>query len=114
MPVVPLEIATTDETLVAVLVGPQGLTPGSGVEISSGALLVYDGRERGRERGGAAAHAFRLEFGTPNVAAVAANWLWSRLHGHAADLRVAGMDVPLDHVAIKAALLAAAGEPQPI
>jgi hypothetical protein len=114
MPVVPLQIATADEILVAQLFAPQAPVPGAARELNSGALLMYDGRVGGPDAAGVVAHAFRLEFGTPNVAAVAANWLWSRLHGHAAEVRVAGAEVRLHHAALKAAMLAAAGEPQPL
>ena len=112
MPSVPLEIATLDGALIARLAGPGGLQPGAVHTVHSGALLEYVGPSGTSAEG--PAHEFRLEFGTPNVAAAAANWLWSTLHGHAAALRVAGEDVPIHHGAIKAALLLAVGEPVPV
>ena len=114
MPAVPIEIATADESLVALLLAPESVATGATRELSSGALLSYDGRLGADGATGAPVHGFRLEFATPNVAAVAANWLWSQLHGHAAELRIAGAQVPMNHAAIKAALLEAAGVPQPI
>ena len=111
---VSLEVASADAGLMARLAGSAGPVPGAVHEVNSGALLVYEGRRSDPGATGTEAHAFQLEFGTPNVAAAAANWLWSQLHGHAAELRVAGEEVPVDHVAIKAALLNAAGLMQPV
>jgi hypothetical protein len=112
MAVVDLEVATADPALIARLAGPQGMVPGAAHTVHSGALLVYRGTS---DRAvGTPAYKFRVEFGTPNVAAAAANWLWSQLHGHAAELRVAGHEVPLHHAALKAAMLDAAGLPQPV
>lgn len=113
MPAVPIEIATADHGLVALLLAPASVGAGATRELAGGALLSYDGPVGGAGANGAV-HGFRLDFGTPNVAAVAANWLWSQLHGHAAELRVAGAPVRMNHAAIKAALLEAAGVPQPI
>jgi hypothetical protein len=112
MPAVDFEVATDDETLVALLAGPQGPVPGALHAITSGAVLAYKGPRAAR--GGMPEYVFLLEFGTPNVAAAAANWLWSQLHGHAVSIRVADMEVPLHHAALKDALLAAAGVAEPI
>jgi hypothetical protein len=113
MPAVDFEVATEDEGLIARLAGPQGAVPDTGHAITSGALLFYEGLSR-RAADGAPAHVFRLEFGTPNVAATAANWLWSQLQGHVLSVRVAGLEVPMHHAALKTALLEAAGIAQPI
>jgi hypothetical protein len=114
MPSVPIEIATLDAALIARLAGPDGALPGAVHVVNSGALLEYVGPSGTGDEGAGPAHEFRLEFGTPNVAAAAANWLWSSIHGHAAALRVAGEEVPIHHGAIKAALLLAAGEQLPV
>jgi hypothetical protein len=113
MPAVDLEVLTDDPALVSRLAGPQGLVAGAAQTVNSGALLIFDGpAAEGEER--VAAYAFRLEFGTPNVAAAAANWLWSQLQGHAVELRVQGQEVAVHHAAIKDALLQAAGIVQPL
>ena len=109
---VQLEIVTYDAALVALLAGPSGLVEGAAHAVTSAALLVYEGRAR--DEGGTPSHLFRLEFGTPNVAATAANWLWSQLQGHGVAVRVAGLEVPLHHAALKDALLDAAGIVQAI
>ena len=72
MPAIDFEVATDDEALVARLAGPQGVTAGLAHEITSGAVLLYLGPSVGAADG-APAHLFRVEFGTPNVAATAAN-----------------------------------------
>ena len=113
MPAIDFEVATEDEALIARLAGAQGAVAGAMHAITSGALLVYEGLA-GDDVEGAAVHVFRVEFGTPNVAATAANWLWSQLQGHVLSVRVAGEDVPMHHAALKAALLDAAGIAQPI
>jgi hypothetical protein len=113
MPAVDFEVATDDEALVARLAGPQGSVPGAAHGITSGAVLIYLGPPA-KSSDGMPAHVFRVEFGTPNVAATAANWLWSQLQGHVLSVRVDGLDVPMHHAALKAALLDAAGVPQPV
>ena len=113
MPAVGFEVATDDTNLIARLAGPHGPVPGAMQQVPSGALLVYEGLAE-RTPDGTPAHAFTLEFGTPNVAATAANWLWSQFQGHAVSVRVAGTEVPLHHAALKDALLGAAGIPQPV
>lgn len=111
MALVALEVATADPTLAPRLVA--GLRPGAAHAVTSGALLTYAGPASRPDGEGVVTYAFGLEFGTPNVAAAAANWLWSQLQGHAAELRVGGREVRLHHAAIKAALLEAAAEPLP-
>jgi hypothetical protein len=113
MPAVDFEVATADDALIARLAGPQGAVPGAMHAVTSGALLVYEGPSA-ESAEGTPAHVFSVEFGTPNVAAAAANWLWSQLQGHVASVRVADQEVPVQHAAIKAALLDAAGVAQPI
>jgi hypothetical protein len=113
MPAIDFEVATADEALIARLAGPQGAIPGAAHAITSGALLTYEGPSTGAPDG-TPAHTFRVEFGTPNVAATAANWLWSQLQGHVAQVRVADLEVPIHHAALKAALLSAAGVSQPV
>jgi hypothetical protein len=113
MPAVDLEIATEDDALIARLAGPQGAVPGTLHAITSGALLAYEGPAAAAPDG-TPAHVFRLEFGTPNVAATAANWLWSQLQGHVVTVSVAGQEVPMHHAALKSAMLDAVGLMQPI
>jgi hypothetical protein len=113
MPAIDLEVATEDDALIARLAGPQGAVAGAMHAVTSGALLIYEGPSDPAPDG-TPAHVFRVEFGTPNVAATAANWLWSQLQGHAVSVRVEGLEVPLHHAALKAALLGAAGIAQPV
>jgi hypothetical protein len=113
VPAIDFEVATDDQALVSRLAGPQGVATSLAHEITSGAVLLYLGPSAGA-RDGAPAHVFRVEFGTSNVAATAANWLWSQLKGHVLSVRVDGLEVPLHHAALKDALLNAAGIAQPI
>jgi hypothetical protein len=108
MPTVGFEVRSADRRLPSLLMGVGQVVPGARREVHSGALLVFEGG-RARRPPAAAVYAFSLEFGSEAVAAAASNWMWSQLQGHAAALRVGGEDVPVQHGAIKAALLAAAG-----
>jgi hypothetical protein len=107
MPSVAIEVLSADRRLASRLMGVGNLVPGARREVHSGALLVFEG-DKSKRPPGSAAYAFSLEFGSEAVAAAAANWMWSQLQGHAAELRVDGEDVPVQHGAIKDALLAAA------
>lgn len=107
MPTAPLEVVTVDASVVARLMGVAAPTPGLRRQVQSGAVLLFIGPGRGEAGGGS--YELEAEYGSPNVAAALANWLWSQLHGHVSVLRVAGEEVPLQHAAIKEALLAAAG-----
>ena len=113
MPAIDFEVATADEALISRLAGPQGAIPGAQHAITSGALLTYEG-PAAEAPDGTPAYVFSVEFGTPNVAATAANWLWSQLQGHVVQVRVDDLEVPVHHAALKAALLSAAGVPQPV
>jgi hypothetical protein len=113
MPAIDFEVATEDAALIDRLAGPTGAVPGALHAITSGALLVYEGLSR-KHADGLPTHVFRVEFGTPNVAATAANWIWSQLQGHVLSVRVADEEVPMHHAALKTALLDAAGIAQPI
>lgn len=108
MPSVGFEVRSADRRLPALLMGVGNVARGARREVHSGALLVFEGGRTNRApRPGV--YAFSIEFGSDAVAAAAANWMWSQLQGHTAQLRVGGEDVPVQHGAIKAAFLAAVG-----
>jgi hypothetical protein len=105
MPAAPLSIATIDQTVPFRLMGAHP-RPGSTREIHNAGVLLYQGES---SRGSALnRYRFVVEFGSDNAAGAMANWLWTELHGHASALKIGEDDVPVQHAAIKRALLAAA------
>jgi hypothetical protein len=87
------------------------LTIGRVRRISGAGVIVYDGVTA--EEGKPSRHAFLVQFGSENAAALMANHIWSELHGEGALLRVNGTPVELDNhdlsEAFKAALEAPLG-----
>ena len=105
MPAAPLSIATIDDTVPTRLMGAHP-HPGSTREIHNAGVLLYQGES---SRGSALnRYRFIVEFGSENGAGALANWLWSALHSHTSTLKIGDDDVPVQHAAIKRALLAAA------
>ena len=96
--VVHLVIETLDPTLPRRLMGTAQLAPGRVRHVPGGGILVYDGVS-GAE-GEPSRHAFLLQYGSENAAAVVANHLWSDLHGEGATLRIEGEKVELENHAI--------------
>ena len=104
MPAAPMSIATIDDTVPSRLMGTHPY-PGTTREIHNAGVLLYQGES---SRGSALnRYRFIVEFGSENGAGALANWLWSELHGHASTLKIGDDDVPVQHGAIKRALLAA-------
>lgn len=103
MPSAEFAVTTIDPSLPRRLLG---VAPRAAIarQIHHAGVVVYRGASEpdsvGRQR-----HAFVLEFGSANAAGLAANWMWSALHGHVARLEIGGEDVPLQNAAIKRALL---------
>jgi hypothetical protein len=106
MAAVQFSIATIDPTVLRRLMGTAA-EPGVTREIHNAGVLLF---QREKRNGSAIKHfQFMVEFGSDNEAGAVANWLWSSLHGHGTTLRIGQMDVPMQHGAIKRALMAAAG-----
>jgi hypothetical protein len=80
------------------------LVPGLVRQIHNGGVLRYEGA---RETRNGTAYDLLAQFGSENAAAVMANTLWSDLHGLGLSLWIEGEEVPVEHGAIKDALLAA-------
>jgi hypothetical protein len=105
MPATPMSIATIDDTVPIRLMGVHP-RPGSTREIHNAGVLLYQGET---SRGSAInRYRFIVEFDSENGAGAVANWLWSALHGHTSTLKIGEDDVPVQHSAIKRALLSAA------
>src|SRR5690606_1752252 len=77
--VVRLELETLDSWLPRILMRRRDLRTGLVRRIDGGGILVYDGVDG--EAGRPSRHAFLVQYGSPNAAAVLANHLWSELHG---------------------------------
>lgn len=96
-----LEIASLDPAIVEKVMGARDPRPGTVREVRDAGVIVYEGT------GGAdgASHLFAVQYGSNNAGAMLANWLWSRLHGVGAEVRVHGQRVELTNDAIKRALV---------
>jgi hypothetical protein len=96
-----LEVASLDPTLVQEVLGTVDARPGTARQVPDAGIIVYEGV------GGAdgASHLFAVQFGSRNAGATLANWLWSRLHGLGARVRVDGQEVELTNDALNRALL---------
>lgn len=102
--VVRLEVETLDPSLALRLVPTPDLRlwVGRSRAVPGGGILVYDGAHA--EEGRPSRHAFLVQYGSENAAAVLANHLWSALHGEGAMLRVEGELVHLDNHSLYEAL----------
>jgi hypothetical protein len=96
-----LEVRTRDPAIVEKVLGAREPRPGTARQVLEAGVVVYEGI------GGAdgASQLFALQFGSRNAGAILANWLWSRLHGSGAEVRVEGRSVELTHEAFHRALL---------
>jgi len=103
-----LEIDSTDPTLPLQLLGTRTVTPGAFRRIHDTGVLVYAGTLRSPTGTEPGRYALLLYFGSDNSAALAANFLWSELHGKAAAVTVEGVPVELTNSALKETLLATA------
>ena len=92
--VVRLELETLDPTLALRLMAATELFEGRVRRIPGGGIVVYDGMTA--PVGKATRHAFLVQYGSENAAAVLANHLWSELHGQGATLYVEDVRVELD------------------
>jgi hypothetical protein len=86
-----LELETLDPALPRRLMLASTLVVGRVRRIPGGGVIVYDGVSG--EEGRPSRHAFLVQFGSANAAAVVANHLWSDLHGQGATLRVNGVRI---------------------
>jgi hypothetical protein len=98
-----LQLVTLDILVAARLMGSADLVPGLTREVSSGGAIEYVGGS-GPDADGAHTFEFRVQYGSPNAAAVFSNWLWSQLSGEPATLRIEGRPVEVHHTAIHDAL----------
>jgi len=96
-----LEVASLDPGIVEKLMGTVDPQPGTARVIENAGIIVYEGT------GGAdgASHMFAVQYGSNNAGALLTNWLWSRLHGVGAEVRVQGQRVELTNDALKRALV---------
>jgi hypothetical protein len=93
--VVRIELETLDPTVPLRLMASTVLFEGRVRRIPGAGILVYDGMSA--EEGEPTRHAFLLQYGSENAAAVLANHLWSELHGEGVTLRIEGTVVELDN-----------------
>jgi hypothetical protein len=89
-----LELETLDPTLPQRVMAARDLFEGRVRRIAGGGILVYDGMSA--PEGEPTRHAFLLQYGSTNAAAVLANHLWSELHGQGASLFLEGVFVEID------------------
>ena len=103
MPTAEFSITSIDPTLPRRLLGVEP-SPATVRQIHHAGVVTYrgsaDADSIGRQR-----HAFVVEFGTENAAGVLANWMWTALRAHVSSLEIGGDTVPVQHAAIKRALL---------
>jgi hypothetical protein len=92
--VVRLELETLDATLPLRVMSANEVFEGRVRRIPGGGIVVYDGMEA--PEGAPTRHAFLLQYGSANAAAVLANHLWSALHGEGATLLIEGVRVDID------------------
>jgi hypothetical protein len=83
------------------------LVPGTRRYIHNGGVIVYLGPLREPRGGVPGIFEFSAQFGSDTAAALMANRMWSELLGLGVRLEIGGADVPLDHTAIKEAMLLA-------
>jgi hypothetical protein len=93
--VVRLEVETLDPTLPLRVMAAPDLFEGRARRIPGGGILVYDGVTA--PPGKPSRHAFLVQYGSTNAAAVLANRLWSELHGQGAAVYIEGVRVDIDN-----------------
>jgi hypothetical protein len=99
-----LELTSVDPMVPLKVMSTRTLVPGLQRRIHNGGVIMY---ERSRaDNGAGTTYELVAQFGSENAAAILANTLWSDLHGMGATLAIEGTEVPLNHSAIKEALLA--------
>ena len=98
-----LEIETLDPELPRRLMVAQQLGRGRVRRIQGGGILVYDGVTA--SEGQPSRHAFLLQYGSENAAAVLANHLWSALHGEGVTLWIEGAPVAIENHLLHDALV---------
>jgi hypothetical protein len=107
-----LQLVTLDLLVPVRLMGSADLVPGLTREVSSGGAIEYVGGA-GPDASDAHTFEFRIQYGSPNAAAVLSNWLWSQLTGQPATLRIEGQPVEVQHTAIHDALTLDYPRPRP-
>jgi hypothetical protein len=101
--VVRMQAVSVDPDVPLHLMATRTLSPGLRRRVHNGGVLVYQGASETTD--GAWVYDVIAQYGSDNAAAVLANTLWSDLHGLGVRLYVEGVEVPLNHAAIKEALL---------
>lgn len=96
-----LEIIGAPERVVNELIGPPPHGPGSINYVGDAGALVYEGRSG---EGSGDAHYFAVRFGSRNSGAILSNWLWSRLKGTGATVRVDGEPVEVTQFSLNRAI----------
>jgi hypothetical protein len=99
-----LQVESLDAGIPMRVMGVRTLVPGMRRRIRDAGVVTYEGTLRAAADERPGLYSFAIEFGTPNTAALLANTLWSELRS-ASRVVVDGEDVPLNHAALKAALL---------
>jgi hypothetical protein len=105
---VDLRIVAADPEVPFRLMAKRTLVPGAQRYVHNAGVITF--KAVVREATGPATpgiYAFTAQFSSDTAAALLANRIWSDLHGLGARLQVAGEDVPLDHVALRDAMVGA-------
>jgi hypothetical protein len=97
-----LTVETVDPGVPLTVMATRTLVPGLRRRVHNGGVLVYEGAHPGDS---GTAYEFVAQYGSDNAAAVLANTLWSDLHGVGASVFIEDVPVPLNHSALKEALL---------
>lgn len=100
-----LEVVSAEPDLVQTLMGVVDAAPGTIRKVPDAGVLVYEGTREGGAGEEGPVHVFAVQYGSDNAGATLANWLWSRLHGHGATVRVDGRTVPIKNDALRQALV---------
>jgi hypothetical protein len=104
---VDFRLITHDPDVPFRLMGTRTLLPGARRYIHSGGALVFRGPLRDARGSRPGVYAFSVQFGSESAAALVANRMWTDLLGLGARLEIGGEEIPLDHTAIREALLGA-------
>jgi hypothetical protein len=105
--VVTLEVDSLNPELPFVVMASRTTSPGARRLVHNGGSIVYLGPAHRPAPTRAATYRFRAQYGSPNAAALLANVLWKDLRAMASTVRVDGTEVPIQHSALKKALLGA-------